>query len=282
MDNIMINLSKGESGRNSDVTEETRKENVHDDWLMVLGLTNDDLMVIDRQKQCLNDRIINAAQKLLKQKYPTFNGLTDTIVLAAGHVTLSGQSDVPFVQIVHDERHHHWLVVTNINCNSDELLIYCCDHMTPSAECLVIITRFVKMRCRKLKLHVMNVARQSGATDCGLFAIAFAESLLNGMDPVNVLYRQSVMRSHLVKCLIDGNVVAFPTVSLRNNRKRAIRSLDVELFCVCRSSNARNEPMIQCDDCSDWFHPSCVGIQDSTLEDLLETTKPFSCESCRL
>ena len=36
----------------------------------------------------------------------------------------------------------------------------------------------------------MAVERQSGSDDCGLFALAYAVTLLTGFDPVNVVYEQ--------------------------------------------------------------------------------------------
>jgi hypothetical protein len=282
-ENMRVCASNIESGRQLNslkATMEKSRANIDEERLKALGLMNIDVTVIE-SGQCLNDRVINAAQALLKEKFNMFNGLHDTVIVAAGHVTLSGESEVSFVQIFHDEPHQHWLVATNVNCNRHELLIYCSSHLTPSSQCMSVITRFVKFQCHKITIHVMNVARQSGAKDCGLFAIAYAETLLRGMDPVNVVYRQGDMRSHLRTCLTYGDISAFPTVSLRTTRKRTIRSLEVELFCVCRASNAKNESMIQCDHCGNWFHPNCVGMQDSTFDALLQTTQSFSCESCR-
>lgn len=49
----------------------------------------------------------------------------------------------------------------------------------------------MKMHGRKLTLHVMNVARQSDSKDCSLFAMAYAEILLCGLDPTNAVFNQS-------------------------------------------------------------------------------------------
>jgi hypothetical protein len=249
-------------------------------WTNVLNLTREELTILQNNSICLNDRIINAAQKLLKERNNWYDGLHDTVVVAAGQVSITGRRDVPFVQIVHDEPYSHWMVVTNINCNVGELSVYCSLHQIPSAQCQVVITRYLKMEGKSLKLNVVNVARQIGVKDCGLFAVAYAESLVRGQDPINVFYNQNVMRAHLLNCFLSGKISAFPTLSFRTTRKRVIRSLDVDLFCICRASNATDKPMIQCDGCYEWFHPECVGIHDATFESLLDPNKPYTCEVC--
>lgn len=53
---------------------------------------------------CLNDRVINAAQGLLREKYVNVNGLFDTVAVAASTLELRlpcGNND-NVIQIVHD------------------------------------------------------------------------------------------------------------------------------------------------------------------------------------
>jgi hypothetical protein len=240
-----------------------------------------DQKILQNNEECLHDEIINAAQRLLKDKYCSINGLQDTLLVAGGHVSLSGNTEHQFVQIVHDDTHQHWLVVTNLNCSSGELRVYCSMQQVPSSRCLYDITRFVNMKKSKIKINVMNVARQKGTKDCGVYAVAYTETLLSGLDPVNVIYEQSVMRGHLLKCLLDNNLTPFPTTSYRTTRKQCIRSVDVNLFCVCRASNVREKPMIQCHVCKNWFHPNCVGLSNSDFDLLCEAKTPYECELCQ-
>jgi hypothetical protein len=60
----------------------------------------------------LNDVIINAAQSLLRQKYPHDYGLQDTILVNAGYVHLDDPSK-PFVQVIFDPDNKHWITITN-------------------------------------------------------------------------------------------------------------------------------------------------------------------------
>ena len=44
---------------------------------------------------------------------------------------------------------------------------------------------------KEIKLKFVDVQKQSGGYDCGLFAIAFATSLVYGVQPGNVRYAQT-------------------------------------------------------------------------------------------
>ena len=58
---------------------------------------------------------------------------------------------------------------------------------------------------------MMKYQKQKGSKDCGVFAIAIATSLSFGLCPTNLLFRQDLMRSHLVNCFNKNNV----TISLQ-------------------------------------------------------------------
>lgn len=61
--------------------------------------------------------------------------------------------------------------------------------------------------------------------------------------------------------------------------KRVIRPRrndnNIELYCVCRQTWDGNCLMVQCDHCSDWFHPKCVGVSTKEAKE-----KAFVCPSC--
>jgi hypothetical protein len=52
--------------------------------------------------------------------------------------------------------------------------------------------------------------QQVGSSDCGLFTIGFAVDLLEGNDITKIVYDQSQMRTHLIKCLKDNKLTPFP------------------------------------------------------------------------
>lgn len=55
-----------------------------------------------------------------------------------------------------------------------------------------------------------NVQKQIGSGDCGLFALAFATYLCQGLDPTNQRCDQALMRQHYVTRLKSANVTPFP------------------------------------------------------------------------
>merc|ERR1712228_29 len=61
--------------------------------------------------------------------------------------------------------------------------------------------------------------------------------------------------------------------------KRVIRPRhndnSIELYCVCKRTWDCNCLMVQCDHCSDWFHPKCVGVSTKEAKE-----KAFICPSC--
>ena len=52
---------------------------------------------------------------------------------------------------------------------------------------------------------------QGGASDCALFAVAFAVALSEGEEPHQSCFDQGQMRSHLMKCFENGELTEFPS-----------------------------------------------------------------------
>jgi len=59
-------------------------------------------------------------------------------------------------------------------------------------------------------LQVIPVQQQNNGYDCGLFAAAFATSLVCGVQPETVHFDISRMRNHLSDCLRAGKMEIFP------------------------------------------------------------------------
>ncbi|KAG8083736.1 hypothetical protein GUJ93_ZPchr0016g2631 [Zizania palustris] len=47
-------------------------------------------------------------------------------------------------------------------------------------------------------------------------------------------------------------------------------------FCKCEMPYNPDDLMIQCEECSDWFHPSCIGMTIKNAKKL----EHFFCQSC--
>ena len=68
-------------------------------------------------------------------------------------------------------------------------------------------------------------------------------------------YNQSTMQSHLEECFEKEKLSPFPPSSVPV-KKRRLRYRD---YCFCKGPESYDD-MIECEDCSTWFHFKCVGL----------------------
>ena len=90
-----------------------------------------------------------------------------------------------------------------------------------------------KFKGKQLTIHVLDMQRQNGGNDYGLFAITAATALYNGVDPASVIFEQSKMRTHLIKVIqrFASTIIPHKCKSL----KKKLRSVIAEpLICACR------------------------------------------------
>lgn len=242
-------------------------------------LYNSDKAELLTPNMWLNDRIINAAQFLMKKQFPNTQGLHDTVTLGGGSEMLTAGTQI--VQIVHDAAKEHWLTVSTIGCPDDCVNVYCSLQKVPSDRCVKTITSFLKFAKKNITLRVCNVAKQRGGNDCGLYAIAYAVTLLNGKDPVNMAYDQKKMRNHLTTCLNNGLITESPSMCRRTVRTEYCLSALVPLYCKCNTSYVTDDSMIECGQCKDWYHIGCVGLTDELFMEFdSDNSKKYLCDKC--
>lgn len=225
----------------------------------------------------LTDNIINGAQVLLKQQFPSDCGLRDTLLVNAGMEHLL-DSTTPFVQIFHDAGNQHWITVTNTGCKENTIRVYCSLMYKPSTQCLLSIYRFVRCSGNVLTVQLMNVAKQRNFSDCGLYAIAFAESLLAGADPGPAMYKHREMRQHLFTCLQQSCMKPFPIERFRTVRKAVELEISHELHCICRGFSFGN--MILCNRCNMWLHGECINMPSDILKRKGKEKGAYLCDRC--
>jgi len=229
----------------------------------------------------LTDNVINAAQLLMKNT-TNDQGLQDTVLVAANAVKLATTDN--FVQIVHDSALAHWLVATNYGCRPFTVRLYCSMTMKPSESCLQSILRFINAprSQSRLQFELMNVAKQAGAQDCGLFAVAYTQRLISGMDPTTVVFDQDLMREHLRSCLSVGKLEPFPPTSNRVTRRKVLRQFECKIYCICRGGCLMRETMIACDTCHEWFHKACINMSDDVFSSYrTDKSKKYLCDMCK-
>lgn len=114
---------------------------------------------------------------------------------------------------------------------------------------------------------------QENQTDCGLFAIAFAVSLCFGHHPEAFWYTN--LREHLTRCFEAKRISQFPVEFVhRSTLTRKLEMLPV--YCICRLPEG-DGLMVQCDQCFDWFHSTCVSVPQDVLDN---SDQHWACPDC--
>ncbi|GBN29274.1 CXXC-type zinc finger protein 1 [Araneus ventricosus] len=72
---------------------------------------------------------------------------------------------------------------------------------------------------------------------------------------------------------MDFNMNSIPSQLERNY---SVGESEKEIYCICRSSNI-NTFMISCDNCQEWFHGYCVGVDEKSAKNI----DLYFCKSCQ-
>ena len=138
-------------------------------------------------------------------------------------------------------------------------------------------TAIMKSAQPHFTMRHVSVQMQSGASDCGLFAIAFA-TLLCGRNNTGEysLPKESTPQNVLRK------MVNFPTSGRRRRCATTIISTKtVDVYCYCQlpwtKDFAKYGDLAQCQSCRMWYHHKCAAIPQEAF-----TSKHFiwKCMSC--
>lgn len=153
----------------------------------------------------LNDIHINLAQALLKEKFPDCLGLENCGLGSKSHQAFSSlcKRSTKFVQIYNYDG-NHWITISNYLCKDpNQVHIYDSYFRSLKRDLKKVLANLYGSQ-GVLKVVWPAYQEQNDASDCGLFAIAAACSILHGDDPSQLSYQQSAMRSHLKNCFKDG------------------------------------------------------------------------------
>ena len=163
-------------------------------WIRVHGslLKNSDKLMLLLGNE-LDDRVINAAQKMLIVQFPLLKGLRSTLIQY--HL---GCWTNNYLQIVHC-RSSHWILVSS--CQRGEVKVY--DSLYDRVD------DATKQKIEKTCLFVVPIVqKQQGYKDCDLFSIAFATHLAFGK--IRFEFQQDYMRQHLIECIEKQHIYVFP------------------------------------------------------------------------
>ena len=158
-----------------------------------------------------------------------------------------------FLQILHN-RYDHWLLVSTLGVSEGGVvLVYDSkySHLTSHTE--LQIASLIHTPRSHICVKFIDVPTQSGDSECGIFAIAYATALSLKEDPGKIEFAESGLRNHLYKCLKNKKMTIFPVL----RRRRAIRikcTENIKIYCQCRLPEIGS--MVECSRCLEWFHVS--------------------------
>ena len=164
--------------------------------------------------------------------------------------------------------------MSNIKCMQDEVTVYESSYSDlPNAQA-EIVASLIKPVGNLIKVKMSNVYLQINGYDCGLYAIANATALAYGRDPSTQSYVPRMMRQHLIGCFENRNIKPFPTAT--GKRRKSIKKvIDLPVYCICKMPDTHTV-YVYCDNCSNEYHPECVGLKGSIHESLA-----FLCPNCK-
>ena len=147
----------------------------------------------------LNDKLINAAQKMLINQFPSLQGLQSTLVQYYLGFWLEKHLQIVYCQT------SHWITVSPIGCQRGEVMV--CDSLYDSVDDATKL-RVEKTFATKVKFVMPHVQKEKGYKDCGLFSIASATHLAFGKTDFK--FQQGCMRQHLFECFEKQRIDVFP------------------------------------------------------------------------
>ena len=200
----------------------------NDQWVRYGAVT---LKKKERQEimsgKALTDLHVNAYQQLLKNKFPNVGGLQSTL-LQLSH-PLAMQLDLT-LQIIYI-RASHW---ATLKVSGSHIYIYDSSYTSLSEDTQMIIAKLLCCKEEAIIVQIMNVSKQTGSTDCALFAMANLTHLALGEDPTMVVLNQDELRPHLIMMLEKGNVALFPVMKRRRPRSSESKVESIKVYCHCR------------------------------------------------
>ena len=109
-----------------------------------------------------------------------------------------------------------------------------------------------------------------------------AELLINGKVCNKTSFDVTTMRDHLRKCLKNQVFTTFPTVENIPSPtvvqfSTTSSNVDMPIYCVCRMPYHKDENMVECSKCKNWYHKQCENIPETVIDNI--KTKWY-CSKC--
>lgn len=237
-------------------------------------LSTSDKAVLLNEQGLLHDKHIACGQFLLKQQFPHIGGLRPTVLQQKKLDPLPPKS----LQILHvtlpSPQPGHWIAASTVSCENDDIVLYDSLFSAITDETKINLAQLICTVNPEFTVRISGVTKQSGSSECGLYALAYITHVAFGQDPSLFTFRQSEMRNHFLACIENGNLQPFPVV--RGRRLPSVpKTVTIKVHCYCRCPYI-GAKMVLCDGvCQRWFHIDCLNTSAVQLR------KKWFCTDCR-
>ena len=109
---------------------------------------------------------------------------------------------------------------------------------------------------------------------------SFCNSICHVENPTLCSYNLPLMRQHLVNCLEKEMMYPFPKQDITKRVLKCQKNqLLLSIYCSCRSvcQYERENPMVECMKCYEWFHQKCEKIPRKVFANKAAN---FFCKGC--
>ena len=219
----------------------------------------------------LNDLHIEAYQSLVRSKFPLLGGLQSTVCQNSHPLNLKAIN----YQIIH-VRSNHWALLQIIKDEANQPNVSIIDSAYDDVDVKTnfVISQLIRFEGKSIPLRIMNVSKQAGITDCGLYAIANLTALVLGnVEPTNVVFYQRELRSHYLECLENQKVMDFPVLKHRRIQTKFKTLESILIYCSCHCGDDGLK-MVVCEQCEEWYHYRCIN------KETIEENAPWYCTEC--
>ena len=150
----------------------------------------------------LTDKHITFCQTMLKTQF----SLTERLECTLYQSKQRERKIHSGLQVIHVNCGDHWILASNLNTNANCLKIYASVFKSADNDLVTILKRLFEFNTYTFEKY----QKQDGGSDCGLFAIAAAISILSGEDPSTCVFNQNCMRKNLITCIENQKFTSFP------------------------------------------------------------------------
>ena len=99
--------------------------------------------------------------------------------------------------------------MSTIGCGEGKVQWLDSFHGEPSTAKQKLIADTLKTEVDEITVSIMNVQKQVGTADCGLFALAFVTAAVHGHNPTELYFDQKNMTPHLIESLQKMDVSGY-------------------------------------------------------------------------